>query len=191
MDKNHYKASKLTKNATDNINLGNTKEKIGLNDENDNQDSFNKEEKFLSTKSIINKNTEINISKIFFPDKLKKKLIQNSPKTINDDSYKEDSKKNLFSYNNSDKPLQKIKLLPLNHKSIFEKKSYIKIKNNFTISLNNELLRKSSIYGNEDFSRSKLKPIGLQNNTHNMKLSDSFFRIEELDADHVDINEEI
>lgn len=121
--------------------------------EDNKQETLYLEDKFFITKSIINRNTEININKIFFPDKFKKKSIQFS--SNNEDYYGETEehkkKHKLYSYaNKNDKKLQKSKLIPLNNKTINEKKDFPVVKNNLTISLNNELSRISAIYGREE-----------------------------------------
>lgn len=110
-------------------------------------ESFFKEDKFFMTKSNINKNTTINISKKFFPDKYKKKSevanLEESFKNKSNDS------KELINLSVQKKNLKKPKIYPINHKTICEKKEFPEVKNNLTTSLNKELSRISHIYGTE------------------------------------------
>lgn len=135
-----------------------------------NLETFYKEENFFITKSIINKNTHININKIFFPEKYKKKPLNitiknfDYPNENNNNNYK-NSKVTIETNSNikTDVKASKKKLLPIKNRTIFSKKEFPPIKNNFTISLNNELSRISLVYGKEDsFKKFTENPISNQ-----------------------------
>lgn len=125
-------------------------------------ESFYKEDKFFMTRSNINKNTSININKIFFPDKYKKKS-EKEKKIIEESMSFNNKNKSTFSNINdtfnfidvprkekNPGPKKKLKIYPINYKSITEKKEHPPVKSNFTKSLNKELSRISIIYGNNN-----------------------------------------
>jgi hypothetical protein len=123
-------------------------------------ESFYKEDKFFVTRSNINKNTSININKIFFPEKYKKKSEKEKEKKINEESFK--NKFNEIKINSNEtfnidihthtpqKNLKKSKIYPINFKTISERKEFPQVKNNLTQSLNKELSRISIVYGNNN-----------------------------------------
>jgi hypothetical protein len=136
-------------------------------------ESFYKEDKFFMTKSNINKNTSININKIFFPDKYKKKsdlkileesfkkeLNNSNTRSLSNSLSKSKSKSKIKikmneNYKNKDIEVnrkninrKKSKIYPINHKTILEKKGFSENNSNLTKSLNRELSRISNIYGN-------------------------------------------
>lgn len=159
--KNNPKETSTDKNIN-NINKEGTKnfsENIFFKDKN--HETLYKEDKFFITRSMINKNTQINISKVFFPENYKKKSNKNSEKP----NSSEKNDKNLSS-NKDEKKKPSIKKIFLNtnkkillsseakveayiDKGIKKKKQLPPVKSNLTVSLNSELARISTIYGKE------------------------------------------
>jgi hypothetical protein len=119
-----------------------------------NQENKIKEDKFFITRSKLTKDTQINIAKVFFPPKYKTESNRSSKKIHNlydiETSNKIPNKIN-FSLVQNENKFQKNILKPLNteNRTIYNKKEFIPIKNNLTISLNNELSKISSVYGKE------------------------------------------
>lgn len=147
--------SKIIVYQTNKVNTKNTNESNqteGINfisprikDFDNSSELYFKEDKFFVTRSNINKDTSINIKKIFFPNKYKKKSeileIQNKSR----DKLNETS-----DYMNEDyrKKKKKSKIYPINHKTITERKEFPQVKSHLTSTLNKELSRISNVYGN-------------------------------------------
>jgi len=119
-----------------------------------------KEDKFFLTRARINKNTQIDIKKVFFPEKFKRSPCMSLEKINNLDDDQEDfSRKYPCKITNfySVRPKKKIPKLHLiqnenQNKALYNnnEKELQPLKTNLTISLNNELSRISSVYGKEN-----------------------------------------
>lgn len=117
------------------------------------EENIIKEDKFFLTRSRINKNTQINITKVFFPEKFKRKpnlSLENVNDSFDPETKKLPYKINFHSVKNEKKyPKTILNPIKKQNNTIYSKNDFTPIKNNLTISLNNELSKISSVYGKE------------------------------------------
>lgn len=95
-------------------------------------------------KNNLNKLKTVVVNKVFYPNKFKKKVGKSYNEILKE---RFDETGNVVNINALGKNLGKMKLYPINYKTLSERKENSKVKNHLTISLNNELSRVSNIYG--------------------------------------------